>query len=103
MAELADDPPADLLDHVGDGGVGRGLALEKAWLEPLVGTIHIDPLQEEQVIVHIEIKRTPKALDKGHRPWMHLAPRDPAYDCLVDVILTNRGADDGMDCGGQVL
>src|SRR5262252_7323221 len=39
--ELADDSPADLLDHVGDGGVGRGLALEKAWLEPLVGTIHI--------------------------------------------------------------
>src|SRR2546428_3904861 len=29
MAELADDAMADLLDHVGDVGVGRGLDCEK--------------------------------------------------------------------------
>ena len=50
----------------------------------------------------MEMKRTPKALDTGHRPWMHLTPRAPACDCLVDVILTNRGADARMDFGGQV-
>ena len=44
MAQRADDPPAARLDHGGDGGVGRGLALEKAWLAPLVGTIQRDPL-----------------------------------------------------------
>jgi len=53
-AQRADDPPADLLEHGGNVGVGRGLALEKAWRAPLVGAIEIDPFQEEQVIVDIE-------------------------------------------------
>src|SRR5205814_7883860 len=46
-AQRADDPPADLLDHGGNVGVGRG-----------------------------------RALEKGHRPWVHLAPQGPARDCL---------------------
>ena len=48
MAEFADDPMADFLDHVGDVGVGRGLAREKAWFATLVGTIEIDPFKEKQ-------------------------------------------------------
>ena len=42
LPQCADDAPADLLDHVGDGGVRRWLAWEKAWWAPLVGAIQID-------------------------------------------------------------
>src|SRR5262249_32206445 len=55
MAELADDPPADLLEHVCDVGVGRWLDREKAWLEPLGGAIQIDPFKEDNMIMHIQI------------------------------------------------
>jgi hypothetical protein len=33
-----------------DVGVGRWLDQEKAWLEPLVGAIQIDPLKEDTMI-----------------------------------------------------
>ena len=46
------------------------------------------------MIVHIEIERTAKALDKRDRPWVRLVPLRAALDRLVDVILRNRGADD---------
>jgi hypothetical protein len=53
--------------------------------------------------MEIEIDSTAKALNTGHRPWLPLASRDTACDRLVHVILTDRGADDGMDRRGQVL
>jgi hypothetical protein len=64
MAWRADDPMADLLDHVCDVGVGRWLDCEKAWLAPLVGAIQIDPFQEDNMIMHIHIEGAAKALDK---------------------------------------
>src|SRR5262249_53196479 len=65
MAQRANDAPTDLLDHSGDGGVGRWLTRETAWLQTLVSAIEKHSLQEEQVKVHMEIERTAKALDKG--------------------------------------
>jgi hypothetical protein len=58
MAELAHDPPADLLEHVGDVGGGRGLALEKAGLEARCGALQIDPLEEDAMKMEIEEKRS---------------------------------------------
>jgi hypothetical protein len=100
--QRTDDPATDLLEHGSNVGVGRRLTCEKAWGAPLVGTIEVDALQEKQVIVHIEIEGTAKALDTRDRSCMHLAPRDPARDGLVDVIVRDGPADNGMDCGGQV-
>ena len=42
LPQCADDAPADLLDHVGDGGVRRWLAWEKARLAPWSVRIQID-------------------------------------------------------------
>jgi hypothetical protein len=57
MAELADDTMADLVDHGGDVGVGRGLDREKAWLAPLVGTIEIDALQKNDMKMQVGVRR----------------------------------------------
>src|SRR5262249_40311804 len=54
MAQRANDAPTDFLDHSGDGGVGRWLTREKAWLQTLVSAIEKHSLQEEQVKVHME-------------------------------------------------
>src|SRR5262245_14381872 len=83
LAELTDDAMADLLDHRGDVRVRRGLAWHKTWLEALARTIKKHPLEEEQVIVHIQIECTAKALDKRHRPWVDGGPFATALDCLV--------------------
>src|SRR5262249_37497190 len=101
-AQLTDHPPADRLDASGKVGVGRGLTLEKAWEAPLVGAIAIDPFQAEQGRGHMELERPATAREKGHRPWMGRGPRAPACPCLVEIILTTGGAEDGLDCGGAV-
>ena len=53
--ERADDAPADLLDHGGNGGVGRRLTREQAGWAPLVHTSQQYPLQEEDMIVHMGV------------------------------------------------
>src|SRR5262249_52582079 len=54
--QCADDPPTDLLDHRGNVGIGGWLALDKARLQPLVGAIEIDTLNDDhmKMDVHIE-------------------------------------------------
>src|SRR5262245_32775900 len=52
--------------------VRRWLALEKAGWTTLGGTIKKHPLQEEQVIVHMELEGTATALDKRDRPRVDL-------------------------------
>ena len=55
--QRADNPMADLLDHVscsagadiGDVGIAGWIALEKARLEALVGTIEIDPFRKSSL------------------------------------------------------
>jgi hypothetical protein len=82
MAELADDPMADLLDDVSDVGVGRGRDCEKAWLAPLVGAIQIDPFKEDNMIMQIQIMALPKRWIKVTDPgWMlaHSIPRLTAW------------------------
>jgi hypothetical protein len=102
MAELADDPPADLLDHVGDVGVGRGLALEKAGLEARFSAIQIDALHEDAMEMQVQIDRTAKTLDKRDRSRVDGGPLDTSFARLVDVILTDGGANDRMDLCRQV-
>src|SRR5262249_40472072 len=46
---------------------------------------------------------TPKALEKGDRSWVDGGPLMTLCDRLVDVILCNRGADDRMDFGREIL
>ena len=53
--------------------------------------------------MEVQIDGTAKALDKGHRPWLHVGSRKASGDCLVHIILTDRGANDRMDHGGEVL
>ena len=103
MAQRADDAPTDLLDHVGDVGIGRGRAREKAGFVAFVGAIEKHPLQEKQVIVPIEIEGTAKTLDKRDRAGVDGGALAPALDRLVDVILPDGGANDRMDLGREVL
>src|SRR5262249_12654296 len=84
-------------------GIGGRLALHKARLEVGLGAIQIDALQEDTVEMKIQIDRTAKTLDKGHRPRLNLGPWDTACDRLVHIILPNRGADDGMNLRGELL
>ena len=53
--------------------------------------------------MEVHLDGTAKALDKGHRPWLHLIPWDSPWDCLVYIILSDRGADDRMDLHRQLL
>jgi hypothetical protein len=53
--------------------------------------------------MEVQIDRTAKTLDKGHRPRLDLGPWDTACDRLVHIILPNRGADDGMNLRGELL
>jgi len=80
LPQFANDAPADLLDHVGDVSVSRWLARKKTRCAPLVGTIQIDPLKKDKMIMHVHIDGTAKTLEKGHRPWLHLLPWDPMCD-----------------------
>jgi hypothetical protein len=54
MAELPDDPPTDLLDHLGHIGIAGRLDLEKAGFAPLIWASEIDPLQKQEVEVEVQ-------------------------------------------------
>ena len=49
--------------------------------------------------MEVHIERTAKTLDKRDRPRLDGGPREPAGDCLVHIILTDRRADDRMAYG----
>ena len=55
------------------------------------------------MIMDIQIDGAAEALDKRHRSRLALLPLATSFDRLVDVILTDRGADNRMDLRGQVL
>ena len=57
MAERANDPPTDLLDHGGDGGVGRRLPLDKPGLEACLGAIEVDALKKDAMKMEIGVRR----------------------------------------------
>ena len=101
--ELADDPSADLLDHRGDVGITGRLAREKARLEALVGAIEVDPLEEDAMEMEVHIDRTAETLDKCDRPRLDVGSREASCDGFVHIILPDRGANDRMDRGGEVL
>jgi hypothetical protein len=103
VAQLTDDPPADLLEDCRNVSIGGRLPLDKPGLEPLVGAIQRDPLKEDHMKMEFHIDGTAKTLDKRDRPRLDFGPLDTSCDCLVHVILPDRGADDRMDLGGEVL
>jgi hypothetical protein len=100
--QRTDDPPTDFLDHGGDVGVGRRLTLDKAGLAARLSAIAVDALKKDTMKMEIEIEGTAKTLQKRDRPWLDLVAWDTACDRLVDVILTDGGADDRMDLRGQL-
>jgi hypothetical protein len=60
---------------------------------------HLHALMEMEV--HIEC--TAKALDEGDRARVDMSPLVPLCHRLVDVILPDGGAHDGMDLGRELL
>ena len=94
---------ADLLDHVCDVGIGRWLDREKAWREPLVGAIQRDPFKEDNMLMHMQMNGAATALDTCDRSRLDIGPLATSCDRLVRVILTERGANDRMGLGGEVL
>ena len=53
MAERADDPPTDLLDHVCHVGIAGRLARDKAGLEARFAAIEVNTLKEDDVKMEI--------------------------------------------------
>ena len=52
--------------------------------------------------MEIRIDATAESWDKRDRSWLHVLPLDTAFDRLVDVILHDSGADNGMHLCRQV-
>src|SRR5262245_8224221 len=102
-AELTDDAMADFLNHVCHVGIAGRLDREKAGLEARFGAIEVDALHEDAMEMEIQIDSTAKTLDKCDRSRLDVGPLETACDRLVHVILTDRGADDRMDLGREVL
>ena len=50
-----------------------------------------------------QIDGAAKALNQCDRSRLDLLPRETSLHCLIHIILTDRGANDRMDRGGQVL
>ena len=89
-ASLADDPPADVLDDVGNVGSAGRLDLEKAGLAALVSD---DRQRRPSRTMHVimEIRSWSAAAESLEKrspiPVGTLLPFDAAFDRLVDVIL----------------
>jgi hypothetical protein len=102
VAQCTDDAPTDVLDHGHNIDISGRLDLDEARFEAGLGAIQIDSLKEDEVEMEIEIDGAAKALDKGHRSRLDFGPLDTSCDRLVHVILTDRGANNRMDRGGEV-
>jgi hypothetical protein len=55
-AQLADDAPADRVEHRRDLGIGRGVGLHKPRLQALGCAIDKNALNEDQVVMEIGIE-----------------------------------------------
>ena len=53
--------------------------------------------------MEVEIDGTAETLDKGDRLRLDVGSLTASGDCLVHIILPDRGADDGVDLRGQLL
>src|SRR5439155_3958290 len=101
--QRTDDASADLLDDRSNVSIGGGLTLNKTWPQSLSSAVHIDALHEDAMEMEVHIDRTAKTLDKRDRSRVDGGPLETACDRLVDIILTDGGANDGMDLGREVL
>ncbi len=102
LAQLANDPVADLLENLGNVGIAGRFGFDKAGLEAHFAAIEVDALKEDDMKMQIQIYATAKSLYKRDRSRLHLVPLDTASDCLIDVILCDGGADNGMHLCRQV-
>ncbi|MDH3602695.1 MAG: hypothetical protein OEU26_24040 [Candidatus Tectomicrobia bacterium] len=53
LAQCANHPLADLVDDLGNVSIAGGIDLDKLRLETLSGTIAVDPLYENQVVMFV--------------------------------------------------
>jgi hypothetical protein len=77
--------------------------VHKTWFEVLVPAIQIDPLKEDAMEIEVEIDGTPETLDERRQSRLNIGSLKASGDCLVHIILPDRGANDRMDHGGEVL
>src|SRR5215510_11952509 len=84
-------------------GIAGRLAREKAGLQAHGGAIEVDTLYEDAMEMEVHIERAAKTLEKRDRARVDGGSRVTALDHLVDVILPNCRADDGMDLGGELV
>jgi hypothetical protein len=77
--------------------------LTSPWV--MAAMIRSDPCwhKDNEAEMEMEIACAAKALDKRDGSELRLLPRNAVFDRLVDVVRTNRGADDRMDRCGQIL
>jgi hypothetical protein len=57
LAELADDPMADLRDDRGNIGIGGRLACDKAWREARLSAIEVDAFKEDAMEMEVGVRR----------------------------------------------
>ena len=57
LAELADDPMADLRDDRGNIGIGGRLACDKTWREARLSAIEVDALKEDAMEMEVGVRR----------------------------------------------
>src|SRR5262249_9064122 len=67
-----------------------------------VGAIEVDTLYEDAMEMEVHIERAAKTLEKRDRARVDGGSRVTALDRLVDVILPDGHADDGMDLGREL-
>jgi hypothetical protein len=103
LAKLAHDKMAELRADRGNIGSGGRLACDKTWREARLSAIEVDALKEDAMEMEVQMDGTARALDKGHRPWLHVGSVKASGDCLVHIILTDHGANDRMDHSGEAL
>ena len=78
------------------------LALDKPGLEARLGAIEVDALKEDDMKMYIQINAATESLYKCNRSRLYLLPLYTVFDRLVDVILSDCGADDSMNLRRQV-
>ena len=94
LGDGRDDAQRALLTHGAAFHVHREDPLEQARPAPV-------RFEEDNVVMKIQIDAPAKALQKCDRAGLDSGSGGAVLDRLLDIILPDRAADDGMDAGGK--